>query len=166
SILEDTKWSQTELAARLGLSQSAVSNKLRLLKLEAPVQTLVMQGKLGERQARALIGLSREEQVSMALVAVEEELPANELERRVKEGRIISAKERRTVEPSVPKTSRGSPAVAGGPTGEILKDIAELVERNRRKGIQVAWSVKELAQRELILELIVDLKSASEEPRE
>ncbi|MDI9370198.1 MAG: ParB/RepB/Spo0J family partition protein, partial [Synergistota bacterium] len=50
SILEDTKWSQTELAARRGLSQSAVSNKRRLLKLEAPVLTLVMQGKLGERQ--------------------------------------------------------------------------------------------------------------------
>lgn len=160
AILDETGWSQTELAARLGRSQSAVANKLRLLKLEEPVQSLVMQGKLGERQARALISLSGEEQVSMALVVIEEEMPAKEVERRVKDGktpftRVPSSATR----PSTP--ARESFQGPGGPTGEILKDVAELVEKSRKKGIQVAWKVKELAQRELILELIVDLKSAS-----
>ena len=160
TILDETEWSQTELAARLGRSQSAVANKLRLLKLEEPVQSLVMQGKLGERQARALISLSGEEQVSMALVVIEEELAAKEVERRVKDGKTPFTRAPSSgTRPSTPAPEAFQGP--GGPTGEILKDVAELVEKSRKKGIQVAWKVKELAQRELILELIVDLKGAS-----
>ncbi len=159
-ILESTGWSQTELAARLGRSQSSVANKLRLLKLEEPVQLLVLQGKLGERQARALIALTGEEQIAMAHTAIEENLVAGEVERRVKEERESSP---RTF--AAPSAARKKEALSftgpDGPTGEILKDIAELVEKSRKKGIPVVWKVKELAQRELVLELVVDLRSVS-----
>ncbi len=59
AIMERSGWTQTELAGKLGRSQSSVANKLRLLRLEEPVQRLVMEGKLGERQARALLSLPR-----------------------------------------------------------------------------------------------------------
>ncbi len=162
-ILENTGWNQSELAARLGRSQSSVANKLRLLKLEEPVQLLVMQGKLGERQARALVALSGDEQIAMARKAVEENLVAGEVERRVKEER--GAPSRTFVAPaSARKKEPLSFTGPDGPTGEILKDIAELVEKSRKKGIPVVWKVKELAQRELVLELVVDLRGSSVVP--
>lgn len=158
-ILESTGWSQTELASRLGRSQSSVANKLRLLKLEEEVQLLVMQRKLGERQARALIPLSGEEQIVMAQTAIKENLLAGEVERRVKEERESSP--RFAAPSSARKKEPLSFTGPDGPTGEILKDIAELVEKSRKKGIPVVWKVKELAQRELVLELVVDLRSVS-----
>jgi len=36
--------------------------------------------------------------------------------------------------------------------------VAALVEQNRKKGIPVVWKVKELAQRELVVELVVELE--------
>ena len=38
-----------------------------------------------------------------------------------------------------------------------MKELAALVEGNRKKGIPIAWKVKELAQRELVVEITVDL---------
>ncbi len=151
AILETTGWSQTELATRLGRSQSSVANKLRLLKLEEPVQIMVVEGKLGERQARALVSLSGAEQLSMAKDAVRGKLVAEEIERRVREKKTITES---APEPAAPPRVQES----SGPTGEILKDVADLVEKSRKKGIRVTWRVKELVQRELVLELVVSLK--------
>ena len=47
--------SQDEAARRLGKSQSAVANKLRLLKLDPAVLTILREGGCTERHARALL---------------------------------------------------------------------------------------------------------------
>lgn len=49
--------SQSEAAARLGISQSALSNKLRLLKLSAGIKERISSARLTERHARALLRL-------------------------------------------------------------------------------------------------------------
>ena len=49
--------SQEEVAQRVGKSQSAVANKLRLLKLTPETLTLLRDGGAGERHARALLRL-------------------------------------------------------------------------------------------------------------
>lgn len=49
--------SQEEVARRLGRSQSAVANKLRLLRLPMPVVTVLRGGGCTERHARALLRL-------------------------------------------------------------------------------------------------------------
>ena len=54
--------SQEEAAAKLGKSQSAVANKLRLLRLSEPCTALLRQYQLTERHARALLRLTDEEQ--------------------------------------------------------------------------------------------------------
>ena len=54
--------SQEEAARKLGKSQSAVANKLRLLRLPAAVVELLQQGDLSERHARALLRLADEEE--------------------------------------------------------------------------------------------------------
>ena len=52
--------SQEQAAERLGKSQSAVANKLRLLRLSPACVTLLREGGLSERHARALLRLSDE----------------------------------------------------------------------------------------------------------
>lgn len=54
--------SQEEAAARVGKSQSAVANKLRLLKLPSDALTLLRDGGATERHARALLRLETSEQ--------------------------------------------------------------------------------------------------------
>ena len=60
--------SQEEAAAKVGKSQSAVANKLRLLRLEEPVAEALHRYGLTERHARALLRLEDPEQ---RLAAVE-----------------------------------------------------------------------------------------------
>lgn len=62
---------QEELALRLGKSQSTIANKLRLLNLAEPVRDLLGQGKLNERQARALLRVKDErEQMRLAQTVI------------------------------------------------------------------------------------------------
>lgn len=52
--------SQSEAAARLGISQSGLSNKLRLLKLSESIKERISSARLTERHARALLRLPEE----------------------------------------------------------------------------------------------------------
>ncbi len=52
-LLDKGYLTQEELAKKMGLSQSAISNKLRLLSLSQNVQDALMQGKISERHARS-----------------------------------------------------------------------------------------------------------------
>ena len=55
-------FTQEEAALRLGLSQPAVANKLRLLRLDESVKALVIKNALSERHARALLRCDDTEQ--------------------------------------------------------------------------------------------------------
>ena len=57
SLMEKTGATQEEMARRLGKSQSAVANKLRLLRLSDEEIRRIREGKLTERHARALLSL-------------------------------------------------------------------------------------------------------------
>ena len=61
--------SQEQAARMLGKSQSAVANKLRLLRHSPEVLRAIREGKLTERHARALLKLPREED-KLAAIAV------------------------------------------------------------------------------------------------
>ena len=56
-LMEVCSLSQSEAARKVGLSQSAVANKLRLLKLPAEVLRTLRDGGCSERHARALLRL-------------------------------------------------------------------------------------------------------------
>ena len=57
NLLDKGYLTQAELAKKMGLSQSAISNKLRLLTLDESVQNAVLKNQISERHARALLKL-------------------------------------------------------------------------------------------------------------
>ncbi len=57
-LAEEFGLSHEEIAARVGKSRVAVTNTLRLLHLSAPVKEALMEGKISEGHARALLSLS------------------------------------------------------------------------------------------------------------
>ena len=65
-LCEDYHMTQQEAARRIGKTQSAVANKLRLLRLSPAVVEQVRQSGLSERHARALLRLEEERQLGAA----------------------------------------------------------------------------------------------------
>lgn len=83
-LSEEFGWTQEEIAREIGLSQAAVANKLRLLRLDPRVKALAVDARLGERHLRALLRLSDgESQLRVALEAVTEGLTVRQIEERV-----------------------------------------------------------------------------------
>lgn len=60
-LIELHQLTQESLAQRLGKSQSTIANKLRLLALNEVVKSTLMERKITERHARALLALPTEE---------------------------------------------------------------------------------------------------------
>lgn len=59
-LIDEYGLSQGEAAARLGIAQSTLSNKLRLLRLSDTIQQRIISARLTERHARALLRLPDE----------------------------------------------------------------------------------------------------------
>lgn len=77
---------QQEIAEYVGLSQAGVANKLRLLQLEPSVREKLIEAKLSERHARALLRLPTEELRLQALrLAVKHDWTVRRLEEWVRE---------------------------------------------------------------------------------
>ncbi|MBQ8267416.1 MAG: ParB/RepB/Spo0J family partition protein [Clostridia bacterium] len=61
TLINDFRLTQAEVAVQLGMANSTVSNKLRLLKLSSEIQKRILSANLTERHARALLRLSPEQ---------------------------------------------------------------------------------------------------------
>lgn len=57
TLINDFRLTQGEIAVQLGMANSTVSNKLRLLKLSPEIQSRLISSNLTERHARALLRL-------------------------------------------------------------------------------------------------------------
>lgn len=64
-ILDMGYINQSDLANKLGKTQSTIANKLRLLNLEEEVQESLLNEKISERHARSLLKLPKKDQVTM-----------------------------------------------------------------------------------------------------
>ncbi len=80
-LIQQHGLTQKEIAQRLGRSQSAVANLLRLMTLPDAVRDALRDAPLGERHARALLRLPNEaEQLSLIVQAAEEGMSVRALE--------------------------------------------------------------------------------------
>ncbi len=66
-MIELCSLTQNEVASRLGVSQSYVANKLRLLNFSLDLQKKILESGVSERHARALLRL-REEEVVLSVL--------------------------------------------------------------------------------------------------
>lgn len=83
-LLELHQLTQESLAQRLGKSQSTIANKLRLLQLCDSVKEALLQRKITERHARAMIGLETEIQEKVLKEIVDKELNVKQTETRIR----------------------------------------------------------------------------------
>lgn len=60
-LIEDFNLNQTQLAEKVGKSQSTIANKMRILKLPESVKKKIKEAGLSERHARALLKVEDEE---------------------------------------------------------------------------------------------------------
>ena len=90
--------SQEELAKSIGKSRSAVTNLLRLSKLDKKVQDYLESGEIEMGHARALLGVDGDTQVALAEEIIKQSLSVREAEK------LVSRK--RTTKKSTQKTTK------------------------------------------------------------
>lgn len=128
TLITQYHMTQEEAASRVGKSRSAVTNSLRLLELDAPVQKLVQDGALSAGHARALVVLPASLQIKAANAIVEGGLSVRQTEALVKR---LSAEEKPEKEHSSDKVDY---------TAEAQKELASRLGRGvkivtgRKKG--------------------------------
>ncbi len=100
-LLDEFSLKQDEIAERVSKSRTAVTNSLRLLKLDERVQQMVVDEMITTGHARAILGISdKEKQYDFAQRVFDEKLSVREVEKEVKK---LSQK---TPEKSTEQTSK------------------------------------------------------------
>jgi ParB family chromosome partitioning protein len=84
-MIDDSGYTQAEVAQRIGCDRTTVTNRLRLLGLPKAVKQLVLDGQLSEGHARAVLQAGKAQVVAaLARKAVAEGLSVRETERRAR----------------------------------------------------------------------------------
>jgi ParB family chromosome partitioning protein len=103
-LIDERKWTQEQVADRVGKSRVSVANTLRVLQLPEEVKLQLKAGALDLGHAKALLGLQKaSDMVSLARAVVAEKLSVRETEARVREGKTqgpVSAKKKQAARQS------------------------------------------------------------------
>lgn len=82
-IMDIFAMTQAEAAKKLGKSQSAVANKLRLLKIPNHLRRILLENGMSERHARAVLALPADQMEQAVLAAAEKKMTVQQLEQYV-----------------------------------------------------------------------------------
>lgn len=93
SLLDRGYLTQEQLAEKMGVSQSTIANKLRLLNLDEDVQNALLNEKISERHARALLSLPKEEQKKWLKKIIDKRMTVRQLDIELKKLKEESADE-------------------------------------------------------------------------
>ena len=109
-LIDEIKLTQENMAKRVGKSRSAVTNYLRLLKLDPIVQTGIRDGFLSMGHGRALIAVeSQEQQLSIYEIIIKDKLSVRQTEALVKElrlGKPTKEKAKKIIAPKFIETAK------------------------------------------------------------
>lgn len=93
-LMEEFHLKQDEIAERVSKSRTAVTNSMRLLKLDERVQQMIVDEMISTGHARALLALeSGDHQYTVAMKIFDEKLSVREIEKLVKE--LLNPKKKR-----------------------------------------------------------------------
>ena len=85
-LLEEFNLKQDEVAERVSKSRTAVTNSMRLLKLDERVQQMIIDDMISTGHARALLAIDdKEQQYALANLIFDEKLSVRDIERMIKE---------------------------------------------------------------------------------
>lgn len=87
---------QAQVAKKMGISRTAVTNKIRLLQLPETLRSMVMNEKISEGHARALLGLTEESSlIAAANIVIRRNLSVRETEELVRKINFGKSKTKR-----------------------------------------------------------------------
>ena len=130
--------SQEQVARLLGKSQSAIANKLRILRHSPPVLEALRQAGLTERHARALLKLKEEGEKLSAICAIERQgMSVAQTEKYIDS--LLSQKEDRVSRPNV---------------GAFLNSLTQSLQRIQSSGIP-AVSERRETEDKIVLTIII-----------
>lgn len=134
-LYSDFSMTQEEIAKKLGKSQSALSNKLRLLKLPEDMRIRISRADLTERHARALLRLDSTELRERALgIIIDKRLNVNETDR------LIGQMLKRSIQ------SRRPPVKIFKDIRIFINTLNNAVDTMRRAGIEADSAKSETAE--------------------
>lgn len=135
-LLQEFGMTQEELAQSIGRSQSAIANKLRLLRLSSQVREHISREIMTERHCRALLSLDSDAQQLEVIKAVQEgQLSVRETEELVK--RILKGPDRQSSKQKVTKLWRDARL--------LQNSVRQLVKEMRAGGAEVELEESETA---------------------
>ena len=137
-LMENWAMSQEQTARLLGKSQSAVANKLRILRHSAPVLAALRDGGLTERHARALLKLGSEPEKMMAITNI------------IREGMSVARTERYVDQLLLRQA--GEPRAIN--VGAFLSNLNQSLARIQRSGIG-AISERRETEDEIVLTITI-----------
>ena len=96
-IMKYAGLNQSQLALRVGKSQSSIANKIRLLNLNEEVQNAVSAKEITERHARALLGLDEDKQKKALKKIVKKSLTVAQTEKMLKQDALPKEEKRKVM---------------------------------------------------------------------
>ncbi len=147
-----TEMPQSELAHALAISQSTLSNKLRLLRLSERERLIAVEHNFSERHCRALVRINAEqERLPMISKIINEKLSAPETERLIEE--FLTC---RQPEPTPKKAKKKKPLIKGtiGDMRPLYNTIDKAVKLLHSSGYNAVWQ-KEETENELVVKLCI-----------
>lgn len=123
-ILDMGYLKQENLAEKIGKSQSAIANKLRLLNLDEDVQEALLNGKISERHARSLLKLSnKEDQVKLLNKIITERLTVRKTDEEINK-MLTGIKEEKNIQNDVEVLNFDEPIIIPADSSEeVLSNL-------------------------------------------
>ena len=155
-LAEDHGMTQEQIAASVSKSRTAVANIMRLLKLDARIQNLIMENQITYGHGRALLGIEdKEEQYKTALIIRDNNLSVRESEKLIK--KILDEKQ----EEKKPEDTNDKDTTMVQFFEERLHEIfgSKVVIKNRKNNngkIEINFHSKEELER--IIDLLQSIK--------
>ena len=101
-LADEFQMSQEEVADRTGKSRSAVANKIRLLNLPVEIQRSIIEGKITEGHAKAILAMpNAEKQRALYEMIIRQNLTVRQVEDKTKEVSVRSHRRQVTVDPEI-----------------------------------------------------------------
>lgn len=140
-LIENHSLTQDEVARRMSLSQSAVANKLRLLKLSFEEQKLILETNLTERHARALLKIEDKDlRLELIREFAAEKMNVRQSEEYI-DGLLNGTQKILNPSSSLHKLSKPTHASADEEADIMLKKIQPQIERLKKQGRKTTVNV-------------------------